>query len=100
MSSLLNTWSGKHSVIPSLQSWKLVDIDSGPECGGHPSPVGDIGDSASIPDKISGGRFLKMCVEDAVETTSFVGVSLNSVFDTFWGVAGEVICLSLHWTDT
>ena len=95
MSTLLNTWSSKHSLIPCFQGGKLVNIYTSPKRSCNPTPMSDICDCAFITDEIARSGFLKLRVEDAVKTAGFVDVAIDAVFDSFGCVSAEVVGLAL-----
>jgi len=61
--------------------------------------VSNVSDGAFVTNKVAGGGFLEMRVENAVETAGFIGVALDAVRDGFGGIAGKVVGLSLHWSN-
>lgn len=95
MSPLLYPRSSKHPIIPRLQSREFVDVDTSPECGSDPSPMSNIGDGALVADKVTGGGFLEVGVQDPVEAPGLVDVAVYTVFDAFGRIAVEVISLAL-----
>jgi len=48
MPTLLNTRPGKHPIIPRLQCWKFIDIDTSPESTSNPVQRISMGASPEI----------------------------------------------------
>jgi hypothetical protein len=67
---------------------------------GYPAPDGDISNGHLAADNVAGLLLGEMSVESAVQTTSFVGVAVDTVLNLLGSVALEVVGLALHRTKT
>ena len=88
MSAFLHTGPSEHSLIPRLQRWELVDINTSPESSSNPALVCNIGDSTFVANQVARGGFLELGIEHAVETTGFIDIALYAVFD--WSELVEI----------
>lgn len=90
---LLQCWASPHPLLPGLQVGELVDFDSCPAGSGDPAPVGNIGNCALVTHEILVPAVLEMLVHYAVQTTGFILVAVDAVWDLFRGV---LPILSIH----
>lgn len=91
MSSLLDCWTGQHSLFPRFERGEGVDVDARPACACDPAPVGNVGDSAFGAGEVGRGGAREVCVENRVETAGLGLVAVYAIWDGFGGVAGEVV---------
>jgi hypothetical protein len=74
---------------------EIVNVDACPPSRGNPAPVRNVGDAALVPDQVVGLVVTEMLVEDAVEPTGLVLVSIDAVFDLLGSVLNPPVLVSI-----
>ena len=100
MTALLDALTSSHALLPSLQMRELLDVHAGPARGSNPTPVRDISNADVVADQIAGLGGGKVLVQHAVQTTGLVDITVDAVLDALGRIAGEVVGLALHGTNT
>jgi hypothetical protein len=81
--------------------FEIVNVDAGPPSGRNPTPVRNVGDGALVADQVVGLGVTEMFVEDAIEPTGLVLVSIDAVFDLLGSVLDPLalaqICGRMKW---
>lgn len=55
--------------------------------GSDPAPAGNVGNGDTVADKEARGGLCEVFVHGAVEAACFVGVTVDSILDLFWGIS-------------